>query len=153
MDKSHKLFSAQLALLPAGSAAADRRRAVLQDGKRPAANSSASSGTGRVGLLIKASGLLRGKDEGSSRLLRRWGSRCHQSHCYQGNAFIPFLPVRSDTNLGTHLTISCPSAIPTTAALTHALKRREKKEYYLLACWLDRGSIEGSPLLSLPRSK
>lgn len=124
MDKSHKMFSTQLALLPAGLAAVNRS-AVLQDGKRPAADSCASSEAGRVGLLIKASGLLQGKDRGSSRLPHLWGSWCHQSHCYQENAFIQFLPARSVANLGMRLGIPCLSAVPIAATCAHTSNRKK----------------------------
>lgn len=56
------MFSAQLALLPAGLAAVDQS-AVLHDDKWPAANSCASSEAGRVGPLIKASGYCKARME------------------------------------------------------------------------------------------
>lgn len=134
-------FCTQLVLLPARLAAADSK-AVLQDGKRPAANSCVSSETGMVGLLIKAYRLPQGKDKSSSRLSRLCGSQCQQSHCYEGNAFIQFLPARSVVNLGMHLAMSCLSTIPITATCAHMSERREKKEHHLLTCWLRKAPRE-----------
>ena len=150
MDKSHKMFPVQLVLLPAGLAAGDRR-AVLQDGKRPAANSCRSSETGRVAPLITASVSLQGKDGGRSRLLRLWGSRCHHSHCCQGNALIQSSPAKSAANLGMPLAISRLSAVPIAAMRVYTLERRERRKSITswLASWT--GEALRDPPFSAPK--
>lgn len=129
------MFSTWLAFLSAGLAAVDWST-VLQDGKQPAAN-------------FCASGLQQGKDRSSSWLSCLWGSEHHQSHTYQGNTFIQFLPTRSVTNLGMHFTMSCLSAVPHHCNAC-ACNQREKKEHLLLTSWLNWEVLKG-PLFSAPK--